>query len=52
MFPFGRMARDVWGVYKNPMFYAEKFTGFPVLQLQREVKKERDKEKLSPRGIL
>ena len=52
MFPFGRMARDVYGTFKNPMFYAEKLTGFPVLQLQREVKKGKKQEFLVPRGIL
>ena len=52
MFPFGRMARDAVGLYKNPMFYTEKLTGFPILQLQRELKKEREKEKTYTRGLI
>ena len=51
MLPFGRMGRDAVGLYQNPMFYTEKLTGFPILQLQREVKREREREKTYTKGL-
>ena len=48
MFPFGRVARDAYGIFQNPMFFAEKFTGLPVLQLQRDLKKQRKEELFIP----
>ena len=52
MFPFGRLARDTYGIYQNPMFYTEKFTGLPVLQLQRDLKKARKQEMHIPSQTL
>ena len=39
MFPFGRIARDVTGLMKNPYYTVEKATGIPYIQLAREIKK-------------
>ena len=42
MFPFGRMARDVAGpgnLIENPIRAVEKLSGFPLMNLQREMTK-------------
>ena len=55
MFPFGRMGRDIFGqggIIENPRRSVEKITGIPYMQFASEYKKQQDKEKLHPRGIL
>ena len=45
MFPFGRLARDVVKSAENPMMTVNKLTGFPYVQLQRELfDRTRDEE--------
>ena len=54
MLPMGRMARDMAGpnnLLENPIRGIEKLTGLPYLQFHRQVKGERDKEQIYPRGI-
>lgn len=55
MFPFGRLGRDIFGkggLLENPRRGVEKLTGLPYMQFASEYKKEQDKKKLYPRGIL
>ncbi|MBP02235.1 MAG: hypothetical protein CMM25_05460 [Rhodospirillaceae bacterium] len=47
MFPFGRLARDVTGVIKNPMRTVEKSTGLPYMQFHREATKYRKEDEVS-----
>ena len=43
--PFGRFARDIFhkdhGLVNNPMRVMEKFTGMPVMDLSRQIKKKK-----------
>ena len=54
MFPFGRMGRDVFGegnLVENPIRIFEKLSGFPLLQLQKEMtntRKEMDEGRIIP----
>ena len=51
MFPFGRMARDTMGpgnLVENPIRVMEKLTGFPLLNLQKEIKKIKDSDREVP----
>ena len=52
MFPGGRFARDIKGSIENPSRLVEKMTGLPYQQFSRELSKEKDKEKLRPKGFL
>ena len=52
MFPGGRFARDIKGSIENPSRLVEKMTGLPYQQFSRELSKEREKEKLKPKGFL
>jgi hypothetical protein len=54
-FPFGRMARDIFGdggVMENPARSVEKLTGLPYMQFAKQVASRRDEEMQGPRGLL
>ena len=58
MFPFGRMARDVFGegnLRENPSRIPEKIFGIPLQQLQRQAtqsRKNREKEEEAKQRLI
>jgi hypothetical protein len=49
MLPFGRLGRNVYRTYKNPIRVGEEMMGVPVIAAQRKLREMREKEKVAPR---